>query len=65
VPVSYLLTEADTVISPERQLKSVERIEREAGRKVDVYKANVAHAAYVLNPEAVAKVIIEVANKNG
>ncbi|OCK83124.1 alpha/beta-hydrolase [Lepidopterella palustris CBS 459.81] len=61
VDVSYLVTEEDSVIPPDKQLRSVDRIEKESGRKVDVQRVKTGHSAYVLDPDAVANVISKAA----
>ncbi|KAI2612155.1 uncharacterized protein GGS25DRAFT_528858 [Hypoxylon fragiforme] len=43
VPVSYLLCEGDRIIIPRAQREGIELIEKESGRKVDVYTTQAGH----------------------
>ncbi|KAJ7769759.1 hypothetical protein B0H14DRAFT_2967256, partial [Mycena olivaceomarginata] len=58
IPISYLLCEADKLVTPEQQNKIIAGLEGEmgAGKSVDRHLVKADHAINVSQPEAVVKV---------
>jgi hypothetical protein len=56
LPVTYMFTERDLILSPEIQQKMIGNMEA-AGVKVNVIKYNTGHAPQASNPDAVVDVV--------
>jgi hypothetical protein len=60
VPVSWILTELDFIISPDVQRGYIETIERETGRKVDLHIMATGHSPTATKPEEVAAILLKI-----
>ena len=60
IPVSYIFTEKDLIVSPELQNKYIALLE-ENGRKVDVRKLDAGHCPTVSCPDKFVETIVQIA----
>jgi pimeloyl-ACP methyl ester carboxylesterase len=57
VPVAYLLTEKDLILTPELQQSMIDNVEKELGRQIPVYKYDVGHGPHLSAPDSVLEAI--------
>jgi hypothetical protein len=57
VPISYMFCERDQCILPKTQQGIIDMIERESGRKVDVYRYPLGHIPYFSKVESVVEAV--------
>ncbi|KAH7392295.1 Alpha/beta hydrolase fold-1 [Phaeosphaeria sp. MPI-PUGE-AT-0046c] len=63
VPVSYILTERDLVVSPEYQEKYIKNIQDAQGKTIDVVRKPWGHCPNWSRPEELAEVLIAEASR--
>lgn len=63
IPVSYILCEKDLIVSPEIQKKSIRVIEEVSGKKVDVISLDAGHCPNWSQPERLAEIIVQEADR--
>lgn len=63
IPVSYIITEKDMIISPELQEGFIKNIEEGSGKKPDVYRFGSGHCPNFSMPEKLVEVLVECAEK--
>ena len=61
IPVSYITTAGDFIISPEKQQNFIQRIKTESGKEVDVHTMTSGHCPNATQPDELAQIIVRIA----
>ncbi|OCL12607.1 alpha/beta-hydrolase [Glonium stellatum] len=64
IPVSYIVCEADKILTPSFQREMVGRIAKESGRDVDVHVCNTGHCPNLSAPEVVVELVVNAIEKD-